>query len=253
MNNIQTILITGGTGKVGSQLVKHFLKNDVNIVFLSKTQEEVDFFITTINKTQNILGFAIDLVDKNSILKILSFLEKKQAIPNYLINCARNLDNLKTDTNGITQRKEWINELTLDVIIPYELSMALAKQSNSKLEGIINISSMYGVVPPNPNLYKNPELESPIQYGVAKAAQIHLTKELAIRLAPKNIKVNAISFGGIEGRVDKEFKKKYAKLCPLERMLKEDEVIGAVDFLISKHSTYITGHNLIVDGGWSVW
>lgn len=112
---------------------------------------------------------------------------------------------------------------------------------------------MYGIVPPNPSLYKNPEQDSPIQYGVAKAAQIHLTKELAIRLASKNIKVNAISFGGIEGRVDNEFRNKYAKLCPLKNMLKEEDVIGAIDFLASNNSVGMTGHNLVIDGGWSVW
>jgi NAD(P)-dependent dehydrogenase (short-subunit alcohol dehydrogenase family) len=81
----------------------------------------------------------------------------------------------------------------------------------------------------------------------------HLTKELSIFLADKGIQVNSISYGGVKGRVDDTFQQKYAALCPAHRMLHDNEVVGAVDFLTSDASIYITGHNLIVDGGWSVW
>ena len=254
----KTVLITGGTGKVGTQIVQHFFKKGLNIIFIAKEQKETNLLIKKIKKiynnlTNQIFGLATNLIKKNFHKKVIELLNDKKISPNYLINCVRNLDFLKIGSDGITQRQEWLGELTLDVIVPYELSMALANQENCKLEHIINISSMYGIVPPNPFLYNKPEIESPIQYGVAKAAQIHLTKELAIRLAPQNIRVNSISFGGIEGRVNEEFKKKYAQLCPLKNMLKKEEIIGAIDFLASNKSVGMTGHNLVVDGGWTVW
>ncbi len=250
------LLITGGTGKVGSQLVKHFFEKGYKVIFTSKTLAETKNLISLLNNSKandNLLGIAIDLEKESTPIEIIKAISKKKLSPEVLINCARNMSHLKVENDGTTKRKEWLGELTLDVVVPYELSMALTKQKSSKLRHIINISSMYGVVPANPNLYENPQQESPIQYGVAKAALIHLTKELAIRLANKKIQVNAISYGGIEGRINPAFKKRYATFCPLGKMLKEEEVIGAVDFLVSNFSTNITGHNLVVDGGWSVW
>lgn len=252
----KTILITGGTGKVGSQLVKHFYKQGWNVIFTALKQEEIEALKNNIysKPTPNKLaGIAINLESESVATQIINFIEEKKLLPHCLVNCARNLNYLKINTNGKTERNEWLGEFTLSVVVVYELALALANYPDKYLESIINISSMYGVVPPNPYLYKNFDLESPIQYGVTKAALIHLTKELAIRLANKKIKVNAISFGGIEGRVDDEFKKRYAQLCPFERMLHEEEVVGAVDFLATDKSNFITGHNLIVDGGWSVW
>jgi NAD(P)-dependent dehydrogenase (short-subunit alcohol dehydrogenase family) len=105
----------------------------------------------------------------------------------------------------------------------------------------------------NPGLYENPASQSPLHYGVAKAALAHLTRELAVRLAPAGIQVNCIAFGGVEGRVDAEFRQRYAKLCPLGRMLNEGEVAGPVDMLLSDHFTAMTGHVLAVDGGWTIW
>ncbi|MCK4650913.1 SDR family oxidoreductase [Candidatus Babeliales bacterium] len=262
----KTILITGGTGTVGSKLVEHFFYKKYNVIFTTKNDDEITKLIKKINiKNYNkpspklrltnnkILGISIDLTKNKSYEIILKFIEKNNLYPNYLINCARSLSYLKVNIDGFTRRPEWLGEFTLDVIVPYELSIKLTDQKNSKLKSIINISSIYGIVPPNPSIYKNPKIESPIQYGVSKAAQIHLTKELAIRLSNKNIQVNSISFGGIKGRANKNFIKKYSKLCPLKRMLEQDEVIGSIDFLVSTNSSNITGHNLVVDGGWTVW
>mgnify|MGYP003739618353 FL=1 len=127
--------------------------------------------------------------------------------------------------------------------------MALTNLPDSRLSSIVNISSMYGIVAPNPLLYDDGLKNSPVHYGVCKAALIHLTKELAVRLAPRNIRVNAISFGGVEGRVDEAFKSRYARLCPLGKMLTEEDLGGSVEFLASEQSRGITGHNLVVDGG----
>ena len=88
---------------------------------------------------------------------------------------------------------------------------------------------------------------------MSKAAEIHLTKELAVRLSDKKIRVNSISFGGFEGRVNKTFIKKYKKMCPIGRMLKPHEVFKPLWFLCSEQSSGATGHNLVVDGGWTTW
>ena len=105
----------------------------------------------------------------------------------------------------------------------------------------------------NKNLYVDKYASSPIYYGVSKAAEIHLTKELAVRLSDYKIRVNSISFGGFEGRVNKNFKKKYSKMCPIGRMLKPYEVFEPLWFLSSNQSSGATGHNLVIDGGWTTW
>jgi NAD(P)-dependent dehydrogenase (short-subunit alcohol dehydrogenase family) len=169
-----------------------------------------------------------------------------------LINNARNLNFLKTSEFGITSRENFINEYLLDVVVPYELSMELETYS-SKLSLILNIGSQYGTVGANSNLYENPDRDSPIHYGVAKAALSHLTKELAIRFASKDVQVNCIAYGGVEGRVDDEFKKKYSKMLPMGRMLFEDEITWPLDALLSQKSRPMTGQTLNFDGGWTIW
>ena len=103
-----------------------------------------------------------------------------------------------------------MGELLMDVVVPYELTMALVQHPSSKLESVVNIGSQYGVVAPNLNLYSDPVRESPLHYGVAKAGMGHLTKELAIRLAGQGIRVNCVAYGGVEGRVDDDFKARYS-------------------------------------------
>ncbi|MFC0561927.1 SDR family oxidoreductase [Halalkalibacter alkalisediminis] len=252
----KSILITGGTGKVGKQLIQHFLNKKYKVIFTSRNEEKIASLIRKFkneghnNKSLN--GILVDLEQEKAFQNIINWFEKRDCWPNILVNNARNIEYLKIN-NGYMNRKNWLGELILEVVVPYELVMALVEHPKSQLENVINIASMYGVVPPNPNLYEDPKNESPINYGVAKAALIHLTKELSIRFASNGIRVNAISYGGIEGRVTENFKKRYAKLCPTGRMLHENEVAGAVEFLASNHSLGMTGQNLVVDGGWSVW
>ena len=115
------------------------------------------------------------------------------------------------------------------------------------------ISSIYGIVPPNKNLYSDNYNSSPIQYGVSKAALIHLSKELAVRFSDLDISVNTISYGGIEGRSTNDFKNKYSKLTPSGHMLTLEDICSPIIFLLSQKNKSITGHNLVIDGGYTIW
>jgi NAD(P)-dependent dehydrogenase (short-subunit alcohol dehydrogenase family) len=250
----QTILLTGGTGSVGSMLLQTLPRLNYKVFFTSRSQEKIDEIESSVNRTLleeiKIEGIKIDLTTENYLSKIASYFEMRKITPTALINNVRDIKSLEVN-NGITHRKKFMDELEMSILIPYELSMMFAE--TEKLKKIINIASMYGVVPPNFNLYDDGYKNSPIQYGVAKAGLIHLTKELAVRLAVKNILVNSISYGGVEGRVDKAFEQRYSLLTPTGRMLTKSEVSGPVSFLLSEDSSGMTGHNLIFDGGYTVW
>jgi NAD(P)-dependent dehydrogenase (short-subunit alcohol dehydrogenase family) len=200
-----------------------------------------------------LVTFDCDLTMPDASTKVADFCRVKGILPDGLVNNARNSSYLKTGNAGLVCRENFIGELTLDVVVPYELTMALAQVSGSRLARVVNIGSQYGVVAPNRTLYENFDRESAISYGVAKAALTHLSRELAVRLAPRGIQVNCVSFGGVEGRVDAAFQRRYAQLAPSGRMLREDEVAGPIAFLLSDASSGMTGHNLVVDGGWTAW
>lgn len=251
---MKCILITGGSGKVGIQLVNHFLEKDFLVVTTTRNKER---FLNSKkdqlhqNHTQNLQIVEVDFTAKNAAPTIINFLRSKNIQVENLVHNARSLDYIKIEKDFSVTEENFSGELFVNVVFPYKLTMDLLQEQKS-LANIVFISSMYGVVAPTPSLYNDFHSSSPIHYGVSKAAQIHLTKELAVRLAPK-VRVNCVSFGGIKGRTDEAFQERYNKLTPLQSMLTDEDVKGPVDFLISENSKNMTGQNLMVDGGWSIW
>lgn len=252
--NPRIILITGGSGKFGSTLTRHFLGAGDRVIATCRSDKSLEKLqLEYASYGDQFVGVKTDLTENDSVLLLLNQLTARDIRPDCLVNNARSLCFLKIGENGFVSRANFTNEYLLDVVVPYELTMALVQQQDGQLRKVINIGSQYGTVAANPHLYTDPVNQSPLHYGVAKAALVHLTKELAVRLAGKGIQVNCIAFGGVEGRVDEAFKQRYAQLCPMGRMLTNDEVVGPVDMLLSNKSSGITGHVLAVDGGWSIW
>lgn len=252
MNKV--ILITGGTGKVGSNLVAHFLNNSWTVL---STTRNVENFNEVVKKhsleayQDNLYIIEVDFKNDNAIQDLEEYLVEQELRPNVVVHNARSLDYLKINERGRADVEDFQMEFYMAVTFPYLLTNCLLDLG--KLENVVFISSIYGVVAPTPKLYEDFESSSPVQYGVAKAAQIHLVKELAVRLAKNNIRINCVSFGGIKGRTSDEFQKRYKNLTPQGKMIEESEVIGPVDFLVSEHSENMTGQNIIVDSGWTVW
>jgi NAD(P)-dependent dehydrogenase (short-subunit alcohol dehydrogenase family) len=123
---------------------------------------------------------------------------------------------------------------------------------------IINMSSIYGVVPPNQNIYKplsTEEIEyvKPLSYSASKAALGMVTKYLAVYLGAKGFNVNGIAPGGIENSQPEEFIELYSKNTPMGRMAKVDDFFGVVALLCGPGSDYMNGQLIAVDGGWTVW
>lgn len=246
-----TILITGGTGKFGQKFVSHFY-NMGWIVLL--TTRGIKNFNETFNdfNPDRLIPIEVDLTEPNSCARLIRKVHKLGIKVEHLVNNARSLTSLATNELGQTEANDFLDEFLMDVVVPYQLSIELYNSQSSELKTITNISSQYSLVAATPSLYSHYPHESPVQYGVSKAALNHLTKELAVRFSSKNIRVNCIAYGGVEGRVNESFLERYSKMCPIGRMLTEDEIVGPLDFLISSNSSSVTGHVLIADGGWTL-
>ena len=221
------IIITGSRGLIGSELVK-YLKNSNEIL-------ELD------------LSLGHDLTDEKFVRKWF-----KENPTQNLINCFAIDDKLdksvrKNDLFNFPLEK-FSNYFNVNVLALFSVCREFARNTNNGT--IINFSSTYGVVSPNPNLYTNSMKD--IAYGVTKAAVINLTKYLAVHLAPK-IRVNTVVPGGIKLKQNKKFVSDYSKLTPMKRMMEKNELNELINYLSSKNSSYVTGSTIICDGGYTIW
>lgn len=249
-NKKRSILITGGTGKIGSVLVEQMIHDGHDVIFTSTKAENAENLILKIGEINNRLSYILlNLDNTESFENIVHNLPFKV---DTLIHNARNLDSLKIQPDGLSSQEDIINEFKIAVVSPYLINN-LIRQYDHPLRDIIYISSMYGSVGPNKNLYDNFHHQSPIQYGICKAAQIHNVKELAIRLAENNIRVNAISFGGVEGRVSEVFLERYSKMNPSGKMINNSDLYPPIQFILNNYNMNMTGENLKIDGGWTIW
>lgn len=250
---IETILITRGTGKFGRQFVKHFATKGWQVLFTTTSQDNADKLMRKVGNDYRLIPLIVDFTKPQAVQDIVNRVQGSGYTINHLVNNARSLDFLQTDSLGQTSREDFLAEYLMDVIVPYELSIGLLNTQPNELRTITNIGSQYGVVAANPALYEDYPKQSPIQYSVAKAALIHLIKELAVRFSDFGIRVNCITYGGVSGRVDDSFEARYAKLTPSGRMLSESDLIGPLDFLVSESCKAINGQTIQADGGWTLW
>lgn len=254
MTERNPILITGGSGKLGRLMLSNLLSKGHQIITTCSSNITRDNLKNDFLQFQeNLSVYVVDFRNDNACQNFVKKLGIQEQMPKVLVNNARSMSFLKLDKNGFCKREDFLGEYHMDVFIPYELSFLIASNPTSKLEKIINVGSQYGIVAANPKLYASDKETLPIQYSLAKCALHHLTKELAVRLSKQKIAVNCVAYGGVAGRVDEEFKKKYAELTPIKRMLKDEDVPGAISFLISDNASGMTGHIMVVDGGWSIW
>ena len=224
---MKQIIITGSEGYIGSNLCRFFKKN------------------YKILKLDIKLGH--DLTDEKFVKKW--FKDNKS---NYLINCFALNDHINSKRKKNTlfnfPLSSFSNYLNVNLTSLFSVCREFAR--NNKQGSVVNFSSYLGLVSPRPDIYGDSHKD--IGYTISKFGVIGMTKYLAVHLAPK-IRVNCISPGGIHQNQSKEFIKKYSKLTPMGRMMKKEEVNGLVDYLCSDKSSYVTGENFVMDGGYVSW
>lgn len=252
---MKNIFITGGSGLVGKCVIDYFLKKKFTVLTTVRSEKSKNYLQKTYKEfyRNKLLVLKQDFNKKGFEKRILSFMKKENFTPNILINNARNIKNIDIDKNSDISDSFWENEFQLAVLAAYKLTIILMKNYSKNLNRVINISSIYGTVAINKNLQNFSKTPVPMNYSVCKAALIQMTKEFTAKFGDTNLTFNSISYGGIRGRESDLFRKKYSELSPSKKMLDADEILSAIDFLIDKKSSAVNGHNLVVDGGWTVW
>lgn len=247
METDKSILITGGTGLIGRELVKAFSKNGYKTYFTSRSAEKI---VNLQREIPGAHGFTFDF-SKSAPGDFISLLEREGITTiNCVIHAYRDTANLKTDAQGLPSEEQWLSEYKAAVIVPYHLTMVLAEKG---LKAAVLVSSIYGANAANMALYDGDQQKAPVHYNIAKAAENHAARELAVRLGPRSVRVNAIAYGGVKGRAPEAFMQKYDSLCPYKGMLEPSNVAGSALFLCSDAAEHITGQVINVDGGWGVW
>ena len=235
-------LVTGSNGYIGKIICEKLLKLGAKVIHTDIKKNKI--------KSKNSFFFKADLTSKKEIGILVEKINKKFKKIDILINNAGYVgtSSLKND-NKFRYNEEYVKLNLNNTILLTELIIPSLKRS--KNGSIINICSIYSFLGYDYNLYKGTQMKSPLGYGVSKAGLMHYSKMLSTSLAPK-IRVNSISPGGIFRDQPISFVKKYLLKTPLNRMGNEKDVANAVIFFSSELSSYITGQNLVVDGGYSV-
>ena len=223
---MRKIIITGSSGLIGKVVTSYFKKNNEVI--------ECD------------LSLGHDLNDE---LFVKDFFKRNKA--NNLINLfALNHHISEGGGDNLFDISLESFDAYLRVNLTALFSVCREFARNNEIGSIVNFSSTYGCGSPIPSMYVDGEKH--IGYGVSKSGVIQLTKHLSTHLAP-NIRVNCVSPGGVKFQQDDEFIKRYSEHTPMKRMMNVDELNGLLNFLCSKESSYMTGENVKVDGGWTSW
>lgn len=256
------IAIIGATGLLGSRYVEYLTSLGAIVVIGDVDFERCKILSAKLNKEgKKTLPLHIDNTDEKSIIAFFEEIKKKYDGLDVLIN------NAQIKPEGFYAPFEKYSKETLMKVIDGNLigvTIACKEACNIFIEVgegiIINIASTYGIVAADQRLYdgvKNiylPEekFSSPVSYAISKAGVVQLTKYLASYYREKSIRVNCLIPGGVYDNHDDTFNKQYSYRTTLGRMSEKDEYNGAILFLCSDASSYMTGANLIVDGGWSV-
>lgn len=261
-------VITGGTGLLGikhAQAVAEFggipVLLDINENRVEKESKKISERFSTSS-----LGLQVDITDSAQIANALKTIVKKFKKIDVLINNAANNPHVKTNKPDWGRFENfplaiWEKDIAVGLTGSFLCSQIFGAFMARRGKGgvILNIASDYGVIAPDQRIYRvkgvpeDKQPAKPVSYSVAKHGIIGLTKYLATYWADKGIRVNSLSPGGVYVSQSPEFVKKLSHLVPLGRMANQDEYKAAVIFLISEASSYMTGANLIIDGGKSVW
>jgi len=251
------LLVTGGAGHIGSALARQMAGHGCNIAILDKDRSgaekragalEAEFGVRT-------LVLDHDLSRKEEFDSVVADVEAAFGRIDFLVNNAAFYDDMPGW--GVPFEEEgydaWVEVMKVNLLAPFFLVQRLTPMLKASPHGsVVNVSSIYGMVGPDHGLYEGTVMTNPAAYAASKGGMNQITRWLATVLAP-DVRVNTVTPGGVARGQNEAFVARYNKKTPLQRMATEDDIASAIAYLLSPASSYVTGQNLVVDGGWTVW
>ncbi len=249
----RVVVITGGAGLIGQEFVKTVVENggvaiiaDINKEIGKKVKKELSKEL----HTKKIEFIKVDITSKKSLKKCIEKLDKKYGKIDAVVNNAypRNKNYGKHFFD--VAYEDFVQNVGLNLGGYFVTSQQFAKYfKNQGYGNIVNISSIYGVVAPRFEIYKGTKMTVPPEYAAIKSGLIHLTKYMAKYFKDMNIKVNALSPGGIFDNQPESFLVNYKERCLSKGMLDKSDLKGSLVYLLSDMSKFVNGQNIIVDDG----
>lgn len=259
-------IITGGAGLLGTQYAVVLSQAGASVVVADIAGAQArDLAQRIASETgADALGVEVDVSQPESVRAMVDEVLGAFGHIDILVNNAAidpKFDREGQDQHGNTFEgfpfDAWQQAMAVNVTGMFLCAQAVAAPMRDARRGVIvNVSSTYGLVGPDQRLYQRegqPPQYKPVTYTVSKAAALGLTKYLATYFAGTEIRVNALTPGGVFADHDEEFVRRYSARTVLGRMAEADEIAGALLFLVSDASSYMTGAILVVDGGWTSW
>jgi NAD(P)-dependent dehydrogenase (short-subunit alcohol dehydrogenase family) len=267
MFNLQgkTAIVTGGAGILGKRFCRGLAEFGANVAVVDLAPTEAGDFAAELAKSYGVkaIGVACDVAEPASVSAMVATVTDYFGEVNILHN---NAASKSDDLNSFFapfedySLQEWKKIMAVNLDGMFLVAQAVGRQMVRQDKGgsIIQTASIYGILAPDQRIYEGSfylgrQINTPAVYSASKAGVIGLTKYLATYWAPRGIRVNALTPGGVESGQNEEFQKRYSARIPLGRMAKADEMVSALIYLASDASMYVTGQNLIVDGGLSAW
>jgi NAD(P)-dependent dehydrogenase (short-subunit alcohol dehydrogenase family) len=259
-------VVTGGMGQLGMEYVAAFVNHGASVAIIdiigTPKNPTADFENST--KTGRIKSFTCNIANINELRGTLSDINNSFGIPDILVNNAA-LDSppgAPIEEVGPFETypvESFDKVMEVNVKGTFLCCQVIGGQMAQNGRGaIINISSTYGILSPCQDIYefrrkKGEVFFKPVAYSVSKSAILNLTRYLATYWAQKGVRVNTLTPGGIFNNQPAEFLEAYCQRVPMGRMANANEMVGAALYLASDAASYVTGTNLVVDGGWSAW
>ena len=252
-------VVTGGAGHIGRAACAALAELGAAVCVLDRDLAACTEVAADLAKDWNVesRALAVDLASEQQVRETPARVVDDLGRLDIVVHCAAfvGTSELPGWAEDFSQQTgdAWRAALELNLTAPFLLTQAAAPFLAEHGTGsVVNVSSIYGVIGPDWSLYEDTPMKNPAAYGASKGGLIQLTRYLATTLGPQ-IRVNTVSPGGIERGQPDVFQTRYVARTPLQRMGREEDLKGAIAYLASDLSAWVTGQNLIVDGGWTTW
>jgi len=252
-------LVTGATGGLGRVMIDTLAELGANLVLVDRPGADFQNLVETLQQRWGvkIQHRHCDLEQQGHRAELMNWLKSSGEGLNILINNAAFVGTSELQGWAVPFEEQtvetWRRALEVNLTAVFDLCQGLTPLLKvAESASIINVASIYGQYGPDWSLYEGTSMSNPAAYGASKGGLVQFTRWLATTIAP-HVRVNAISPGGVFRNQPEEFVQRYKTRTPLGRMATEDDFRGAVAYLASDLSRYVTGQNLAVDGGWGVW